>query len=251
MFSHDLCKQWGMELSNQEFEPWAKINLPSFIKLFCYFITATESWLAISTQLQIVSCSAILLQCSIPPLLYSITLCGSQPLPTERATDLHIAQSPFPTEASFPVTTLSPALTVQQCQVLPQHVLLSPFCAIVCAVTSAGSTSSLALGTTVTPSVTSDCDLCRLPYRNVSAVLWVPLPSSSHDLVAIITLPAVFYLCIFVLSFLKKFKLFYGRRDRQNYTMELWFLTSGIHMPSPSCSVMNITPAVKKFYMWN
>lgn len=99
---------------------------------------------------------------------------------------------------------------------------------------------------TIHPSVTSVCDLCRPFYKSVSAAFWVPLPSPSQDLTAIITLPAVLSLCIFVLSFLKKFKLCCGSHDRQKYKMEipdLWYM----YMPFPSCAIMNLTPAVKNF----
>lgn len=106
--------------------------------------------------------------------------------------------------------------------------------------------SYLRNNSTIHPSVTFMCNLCRPSYKSVSAVFWVPLPSPSQDLTAIVTLPAVLYLCIFVLSFLKKFRLSCGSHDRQNYKMEipdLWYM----YMPSPSCTIMNLTPAVKNF----
>lgn len=98
-----------MELSNQEFEPWAKVNLPSFLSVpVSFLITATESWITISLQLQTILLSAIIFIPNHPisSIFYNFTW---ESTPTSlKQTDLSVVQSPLPKDVLFPMTTFSP-----------------------------------------------------------------------------------------------------------------------------------------------
>lgn len=144
-------------------------------------------------------------------------------------------------------------LAVQQCGLLPQHGLLSPPLSVptfVLLPLQGASITCLRSKGTIHPSVTFVCDLCRPSYKSISAAFWVPLPSPSQDLTAIITLPAVLSLCIFALSFLKKFKLCCGSHNRQKLQDgDPWSLVY-VHAVPKLCNHES-NPCCEKFYMWN